>query len=29
MEMAGMTVIFLGVAIVKRYTHHSTAPELD
>jgi drug/metabolite transporter (DMT)-like permease len=28
-EMAGMAVIFLGVAIVKRYTHGPTAPELD
>jgi drug/metabolite transporter (DMT)-like permease len=28
-ELAGMAVIFLGVAIVKRYTHHPTAPELD
>lgn len=28
-EMAGMAVIFLGVAIVKRYTHSPTSPELD
>jgi drug/metabolite transporter (DMT)-like permease len=28
-ELAGMAVIFLGVAIVKRYTHTPTVPELD
>jgi drug/metabolite transporter (DMT)-like permease len=28
-ELAGMAVIFLGVAIVKRYTHQLTAPEMD
>jgi drug/metabolite transporter (DMT)-like permease len=28
-ELAGMAVVFLGVAIVKRYTHVPTAPELD
>jgi drug/metabolite transporter (DMT)-like permease len=28
-EAIGMAVIFLGVALVKRYSHARTAPELD
>jgi drug/metabolite transporter (DMT)-like permease len=28
-ELAGMAIIFVGVAIVKHYAHSPTSPELD